>query len=121
MDIKTQFKPSQIVCLEHKNYCLYGEVVQVITNRELCWVRPLILAELSVDSQKFESFISDPKIVDVRLTSDLIFPIKFFRAALDVEVMPILTHLEKMDLTSEKIQRAKYELQGFIKGLWIEN
>lgn len=109
--MKTHFLPSQIVSLDYQDSCLYGEVVQVISKRELCWVRPLILAKKSLETE----------VVDVRLTSDLIFPINLFRPALDVEVIPILTHLEKMDLTAEKLQTAKSELQDFIKQFWNEN
>lgn len=115
MNMKVQFKPFQIVCLEHKNSCLYGEVVQVITMRELCWVRPLILARLSLESQIIDSLITEKEVVDVRLTSDLIFPLKLFRYALDWEVIPILSCLEKMDLTTGKIQVAKSVLHDFIQ------
>lgn len=95
-------------------------MVQVITTRELCWVRPLILAKLSLEAAIFEDFVPEKQVVDVRLTSDLIFPMNLFRAALDIEVIPILSQLEKMDLTPSKIQIAKGELQDFIKNFWTQ-
>ncbi|ACK69678.1 conserved hypothetical protein [Gloeothece citriformis PCC 7424] len=121
MDNKAQFKLSQIVCLEHKNTCLYGEVVQVITPRNLCWVRPIILAKLSLDSSRDDYFMAEKEVIDVRLTSDLIFPIDLFRPALDMEVIPILAQVEKMDLMAENISSAKSELQNFIKQIWSKN
>jgi hypothetical protein len=43
-------KVSQIVCLEHQSSNLYGEVIQLIPHRQLCWFRPLCLV-ISADAQ----------------------------------------------------------------------
>ena len=43
------FKVSQIVCLEHQNNCLYGEVIQLIPKRQLCWFRPMCLVIPNID------------------------------------------------------------------------
>ncbi|MEN9566364.1 MAG: hypothetical protein RLZZ69_1560, partial [Cyanobacteriota bacterium] len=43
-------KVSQIVCLEHQNINLYGEVIQLIPHRHLCWFRPLCLV-ISAETQ----------------------------------------------------------------------
>lgn len=36
-------KVNQIACLEHQNNNLYGEVIQLVPSRQLCWFRPLCL------------------------------------------------------------------------------
>jgi hypothetical protein len=51
-------KVSQIVCLEHQSSNLYGEVIQLIPHRQLCWFRPLCLV-ISADAQS--SFKSESK------------------------------------------------------------
>jgi len=43
-DSLPSFAPYQIVCLEHQQSYLYGEVIQVIESKNLCWMRPLLLA-----------------------------------------------------------------------------
>ena len=35
-DFNPNFQPSQIVCLEHGNTCLYAEVIQVLEERQMC-------------------------------------------------------------------------------------
>jgi hypothetical protein len=104
-----RFYPSQIVCLERQNVWLYGEVIQVISQRESCWVRPLLLVQHSDDP---------PEIFDVRCVSDLIFPFSFFRPALDTEVIPLLTHLSKSDRSFEEDQISHTKFQELIGEIW---
>jgi hypothetical protein len=51
-------KVNQIVCLEHQSSNLYGEVIQLIPHRQLCWFRPLCLV-IAADTQS--SFQSESK------------------------------------------------------------
>lgn len=104
-----QFYPSQIVCLEHQNYSLYSEVIQVILQRDSCWVRPLLLVFHSDDVQD---------IFDVRCVSDLIFPFSFFRPALDTEVIPLLSHLSKLDLSPQEEQISRLKFQELLRVIW---
>lgn len=106
-----EFQPSQIVCLEHQNIYLYSEVVQVISDRQLCWVRPLVLA-IRNDSLTIE------KILDLRFTSDLLWPINLFRPALDTEVIPLLSELDSPDYRAESIQNARQQLNYYIQQFW---
>lgn len=111
-----QFKPSQIVCLECKDTRLYCEVIQVVTWRQLCWVRPLILAEISEDSSSMPS----NTLVDLRMTSDLFWPTNLFRSALDTEVIPLLTQLELLNYRAEEVRDASWQLHHFIHQFWQE-
>jgi hypothetical protein len=106
-----EFQPSQIVCLEHQNIYLYSEVIQVISDRQLCWVRPLVLAIIR-DSLTIE------KILDLRFTSDLLWPINLFRPALDTEVIPLLSELDSPDYRAESIQNARQQLNYYIQQFW---
>ena len=40
---KMSLKVNQIACLEHGNNNLYGEVIQLVPLRQLCWFRPICL------------------------------------------------------------------------------
>ncbi|PSF36832.1 hypothetical protein C7H19_12765 [Aphanothece hegewaldii CCALA 016] len=106
-----QFYPCQIVCLEHQNYLLYSEVIQVILQRESCWVRPLLLVfHLDQDDSQ--------DVFDVRCVSDLIFPFNFFRPALDTEVIPLLSQLSKLDLSPQEEQLSRSKFQELLKEIW---
>ena len=123
MDSSHSFQPGQIVGLDYQNCCLYAEVIQVVNSRQLCWVRPLILLEyLSdgniVDSQSLQSLQDSANLSDLRESSDLIWPIQLFRAALDTEVIPLLVHLEALEGKTTITQTAHQQLQGFVRQVW---
>lgn len=40
---KIDLKANQIACLEYQQDRLYGEVIQLIPDRQLCWFRPIYL------------------------------------------------------------------------------
>lgn len=104
--VLTQFQPYQIVCLESPNSYLYSEVIQVVTSRQLCWVRPLLLFSHSLQ-----------EILDLRDTSDLLLPISLFQPALDTEVIPLLTQLPESNFLSDDTQ-ARFQLRNFINEVW---
>ncbi|MGK7926564.1 MAG: hypothetical protein AB4290_15210 [Spirulina sp.] len=106
-----RFQPQQIVYLEHQNRCLYAEVIQEIPEREMCWVRPLVLV---VDAHSFS-----PQVCDLRSASDLVWPLQAFSPALDTEVIPFLAALESPELESgERRQTARSQLNQFIQQVW---
>lgn len=110
----SSFQPSQILCLEHESACLYVEVIQVATNRPLCWVRPLMLSRcLDERSDGLPCLL-----VDLRQTADLLWSIDCFRVALDTEVIPLLTKLEEIKSRSEDDQAARQQLQSFMRQIW---
>ncbi len=110
----SQFVPSQIVSLEHENNYLYCEVIQVVAERKLCWVRPLVLAVASVESD----FTEIKELVDLRMTSDLFWPVELFRPAIDTEVIPLLMQLEAGNCTSHDEKKARQQLHHFIDRFW---
>ncbi|NMF84020.1 hypothetical protein [Nodosilinea sp. P-1105] len=87
--------PHQIVFLEWQGTRLYAEVIQVIRDRQVCWVRPLVLAApqrspiLYASSWFDASDVSDATRQPV--VPDLIWPIHQFRLALDEDVLPFLS------------------------------
>ncbi|SKB15216.1 conserved hypothetical protein [Planktothrix sp. PCC 11201] len=128
MDSSCNFKPGQIVGLNHHNSCLYAEVIQVVEVREVCWVRPLMLIQgLSDDPEdNFSSLGFTPKtftLSDLRQSPDLIWPTRLFKAALDTEVITFLAQLETPETNSPGVKRvnagsAHQQLQDFIGQVW---
>jgi hypothetical protein len=114
------FKSGQIVCLKSDNYCLYGEVIQVITQRQLCWVRPLAIA-ITINTDNFSSKIdADREIIDLRSTSDLLLPLTLFRASYDTEAIYILTELATKQQTPDR-QKMSIILNNFVQRIWQDN
>jgi hypothetical protein len=103
------FQPGQILCLAHGDKSLYVELIQVIVERQLCWVRPLLLA----------TFTQEPvSIVDMRSACDLLWADNLFRPALDTEVISFLSQVLVKELQSEPDSEAKRLLHAFIQELW---
>ncbi|ABA20900.1 conserved hypothetical protein [Trichormus variabilis ATCC 29413] len=109
MDISLNFQPGQIVSLEHGERNLYAEVIQVVVARQLCWVRPLLLVTYTPEL---------PIIIDLRDGSDLLWPIKLFRHALDTEVITLLSQVLLKEPKLEPDLVAKQQLHQFIQQLW---
>ena len=110
------FQDNQIVCLEHQQNCLYGEVIQVIPERQLCWFRPMCI----IKSEDRDRLQENAKLIDLQLGSDLLWPLVLFRPALDVEVISFLGQLrDTNDFSNDKSNR-KY-LNSFVKSVWQAN
>jgi hypothetical protein len=115
--MSADMQPYQILCLEHENMVLYGEVIQIIPERKLYWLRPLALLQRTLE---------DPETIlalhDLRQGADLLYPQALFRAALDLEVIPVLMQLEllKQGATSDSdsTKMARQHLQSFIYCIW---
>lgn len=142
-------KVNQIVCLEHQGNNLYGEVIQLITERQLCWFRPLCLV-ISVDStinsvpnyteippnERIESqncLLSESKvnsisintdgykIINLQSGSDLLWPDSLFRPALDIEIIDFLPYLPENSYYSKIDISSKKYLNKFIHLVWEAN
>ena len=114
------FKANQIICLEHQNNCLYGEVIQIIQQRQLCWLRPLLLIEnysLFLDNHA----LTKNEIIDLRDTSDLLLPISWFRYSLDTEVVSLLSKLSSFADSSKDNLFSRRHLHQFIQKGWQVN
>ena len=116
MSVKTWelFKPNQIVYLEHQQTYLYSEVIQVISSRQLCWVRPLAIAILN------HSISAECDFIDLRLTCDLLWPSGQFRPAIDTQVIPLLARLATAEVVLADPGQAKAYLHRFVTQIWSE-
>ena len=108
------FIPSQIVCLEGQNKSLFCEVIEIISARSLCWVRPIILVNSMENSSNFYNYKNN-KIYDLRFTSDLLWNITDFRLVLDTEYLDFFVGLEDFEFKEDNIQLANQKLRAFIK------
>lgn len=107
-----KFQSRQIVCLEHESTRLYAEIIEFVESRQVCWVRPLMLAVLEVDS---DSLLT---LYDLRLGADLLWPASLFRPALDTEVIPLLVQLNDSDTSKVNRSEAHKQLSGFVREVW---
>lgn len=109
MDTSLRFQPGQIVSLDYNNTNLYAEVIQVVVDRQLCWVRPLFMVNST----------SEPTLVtDLRNASDLFWPINLFRPALDTEVITLLAEILPKEPKTEYNSLAQQQLHDFIYQAW---
>ena len=111
------FKSGQIVCLESNQGLLYGEVIQNITQRQICWVRPIVINVTSTDSNVIEA---PREIIDLRSAADLLLPLSLFRASYDTEVMDLLMDLATKKQAEDSQQVSRY-LNRFIRQVWTDN
>ncbi|MEM9275825.1 MAG: hypothetical protein AAGA80_23125 [Cyanobacteria bacterium P01_F01_bin.143] len=102
------FKPNQIVCLEFKDERLYSEVIQIIEQRQTCWVRPILISR------------SEIFVCDLRSSSDLILPLGLFRPCFDTEMIPLLTQLNQFSSISHDKSTA-FNLNAFVQQVWRNN
>ena len=109
------FQPSQIVCLEHEGTCLYTEVIQIVESRQLCWVRPLMLATFPLPADRVPL---SPALYDLRQGADLVWPLSLFRTTLDTEVIPLLAQLQASKAQSDGCQQAHLQLSHFVRQVW---
>ena len=109
------FKANQIICLEHQDTSLYGEVIQLIPSRNLCWFRPIFM---------IKGFWQDPgssqQLVNLHSGSDLLWPISLFRAALDLEVIGWLADLDDADKHIQQTS-SRQCLNQFVQQVWEAN
>lgn len=109
----------QIVCLEHQQTYLYGEVIQIITCRQMAWVRPLLLCQRSPFEFEIEPSSHYPAMFDLRQGSDLFWPLQLFRPALDTEVLPLFAQFQVWDQQPEQDRLvSRHQLHQFIQQVW---
>lgn len=111
----TSFQQNQIVCLEQGDRHLYAEVIDTIAKRNLLWARPLLLVDRWDDVEQTGRATPD-QLEDLHEAAHLLLPIDLFRAAIDMELLPILPYLHPSD---GKPQAAKPgALRQFIDQVW---
>lgn len=112
------FQPRQIVCLDHENACLYAEVIQMVTKRQACWVRPLMLVVSPADANLLQALPEQLILYNLHQSSDLVWPVILFRPALDTEVIPLLTQLANLETQPEDDTVAQQQFSRFIRQVW---
>jgi hypothetical protein len=118
MDCGLNFKPGQIVSLECGDACLHSEVIQVVEARQICWVRPLMLVGLVSGKDVPQSWPEEYTLSDLRDGADLLWPLSLFRAALDTEVISLLSRLQSLDSDRKDSTIASRQLRDFVDRVW---
>jgi hypothetical protein len=138
IDTIANFKPGQILYIEHQGVRLYAEVIQIVSDRKLCWVRPLALVTpTSIPTASASPHFPTPwtsslielepiEVYDLRQGADLVCPQSLFQAALDTEVLPILAELNRLKPRSDtsglgENNGAHERLREFVRLVWQTN
>ena len=112
------FKESQIICLEYEATCLYGEVIQLIPSRGMCWFRPICMT-ISDPHGHLDSEAYD--LIHLRSGSDLLWPTTLFRPALDTEVISLLVDTNAPEKSKQDKVSGRQYLNQFVHQVWTAN
>ncbi|TVQ58299.1 MAG: hypothetical protein EA366_06930 [Spirulina sp. DLM2.Bin59] len=96
-DRSSTLQAHQIVCLADPQARLYAEVIQVMPQRQTCWVRPTLLV------------VAD-QVYNLDHCPDIIWPIAGFRPALDTEVIPLLGNTAASPLGCQYLRQFLHRL-----------
>ena len=114
-------RPHQIFYLEQGNSRLYGELIQFVAERNLCWLRPIALYCQAEDADPLDrnrqSCGREATLYDLGQGSDLICPDSLLRMALDAELLPLLAQLHDPKPGLASAQNG-HQLRQFIQRLW---
>jgi hypothetical protein len=117
MEKTDNFQPGQILSLEYDRDIaeipdksrLYVELIQVVTSRQLCWVRPLALVDFTTEP---------PLVTDLRGASDLLWAVDSFAPALDTQVMTFFSLILAKEPHLGLNPTANQQLNRFIAQFW---
>lgn len=116
--LKLSFKVNQIICLEDRSTCLYGEVIQLIPSRQICWFRPICM---TINNLEQDLDIQNRQLIHLQSGSDLLWPVSLFRAALDTEVIFLLGKLDSLEKSQDYQLFCRQHLNRFIHQVWEHN
>ncbi|EDX77766.1 hypothetical protein MC7420_3090 [Coleofasciculus chthonoplastes PCC 7420] len=109
----------QIVCLEYATRHLYAEVIEVVEWRQICWLRPLMLAVTPSENEDITSVLPQSlRLYDLRQGPDILWPTKFLRLVWDTEVIPLLAQLEDLHCHPKDNSDTRHQLADFIAEVW---
>lgn len=114
--IINNFSPNEIVCLKHNNKSLYCEVIQIVEKRNMGWVRPVMLVNIS--DNIYYNLDEKAEIYDLRLSSDLLWDLSVFLPVLDTEYITFFCKLEELDWNEKNINFAKQKLKHFLEEIF---
>ncbi|WP_448561107.1 hypothetical protein [Trichothermofontia sp.] len=125
------WQPHQIVYLQAEHARLFAEIIQVIPDRQVLWLRPLALeksrphpdspplAAVTLATVETQARSDESEIHDLRQGSDLLWPMTRVQPALDLEVIPLLARLGSESPKLEPpIYLAHQHLYNFIQQLY---
>ena len=115
------FKVNEIICLQNDCTYLYGEVIQLLPKRGLCWFRPMCLVVSDLGGDRRSPIIEPTQLIDLQSGSDLLWPISLFRPALDTEVISLLPLLSDRHSPSVNKSPNRQYLNRFIQQVWRDN
>ncbi|QQE63888.1 hypothetical protein GFS31_05590 [Leptolyngbya sp. BL0902] len=114
------FQPHQIVYLTCDQSRLYTEVIEVLTDRQLAWVRPLVLSTpketlplAAASALGWEQGAGH----DAPAVPDLIWPLAQFTPALDTDFLALLTTISPPTAGAVRRDQGAVVSQ-FIRRLW---
>lgn len=137
--------PSQILYLQQDTQRLYVELIQIIRDRNIGWLRPLCLCTPIMDkalkdaqashhslaivsdvssSAQFDKQVACDGVTfnlqDMRQSADLLWPLAQCHIVLDIEAIPILSALEPTPTAGQEMGDARRSLNHFMTKIWSE-
>ncbi|NEO33850.1 MAG: hypothetical protein F6K36_26235 [Symploca sp. SIO3C6] len=114
-----KFHSSQIVYLEYDNARLYGEVIEFVESRQVCWVRPLMLVVPAMGSDLLPLIsLENLTLYDLRQGADLLLSACLFQQAFDSEVIPLLVELNNPETQLVTKTDTHQQLRDFVSRVW---
>lgn len=113
-----KFSTNEIVCLKYEQKSLYCEVIDTIKDRDLLWVRPIMLVDIPDDDYINIDEINN--IYDLRHSSDLLWHINAFSPVFDTEYITFLSKLQESDWNEKKSNLARKKLKLFLEKIPIQ-
>lgn len=114
--LSPEFQPNQIICLEEGDRRLYAEVIDIITQRALIWARPLLLVSGWAAVEQ-SGRVEPAQLEDLHEAAHLLLPIRLFRAAIDMELLPLFPYLSGSEAKLPG-QQAASRMHQFIDQVW---
>lgn len=133
--------PGQIVFLECSQTRLYAEVIQVLTPRQIGWIRPLALVGEAGTKPLGKDWLSEHTAAQQTDPPDMLWPLGQLQPALDTDILPLLATLsaktsaatpsaavpsesnpaEADNLDELAANPAQMTVNQFVQQLWAEN
>ena len=133
--------PGQIVFLECSQTRLYAEVIQVLTPRQIGWIRPLALAGEAGTTPLGTDWLSGNTAAHQPAPPDMLWPLGQLQPALDTDILPLLATLSAKasaatpsavapsesnpaaadNLDEPAANPAQMTVNQFVQQLWAEN
>jgi hypothetical protein len=115
------FQPHQIVYLTCDHSRLYTEVIEILVDRQLAWVRPLVLVTptetLLLAASALLGWLDPHGWPDRPTTPDLLWPLDQFYPALDTDFVDLLAVIPVQPHKKSRLSHGAIVSQ-FTRRLW---